>query len=256
MRSTRCIVSLRYTPVSGAGSIRRRVGGFLRYIQQRDHHHSEEKVRDVEGLLRYAQHRDRTQPDGRLFDREGDVGTKERRELGRYILRSVERLPAAKDPARDRRRACYRFVISPQDARGIDLRLLTREVMGQLERDCGQPLPPWIAAEHRNTAHPHVHVVLAARRPLENGRYQSLLITRQRLQRIKEATGLEMHRQREPERRREALQRLVSPDRGYPLERYGRRWSRALQRIAARYAREAEREAERIRQLDRGRERD
>ena len=109
MRSTRCIVSLRYTPVSGAGSISRRVGGFLRYIQQRDHHLGEEKVHDIQGLLRYAQHRDRTQPQGRLFDREGDVGTKERRELGRYILGSVRDLPEAKDPAPDRRRACYRL---------------------------------------------------------------------------------------------------------------------------------------------------
>jgi len=255
VRSTRCIVSLRYTPVSGAGSIRRRVGGFLRYIQQRDHHEREEKVRDIEGLLRYAQHRDRTQPQGRLFDREGDVGTKERRQLGRYILGSVKDLPEAKDPARDRRRACYRFVISPQDARGIDLRQLTREVLGQLERDSGAELPPWIAAEHRNTDHPHVHVVMAARRQLENGRYQSLLITRQRLQRIKEATGLEMHRQREPERQQEAPFRLLSPDRGYPLDRVSHRFSRAMQRLAVRYQREAELEAQRVRERDRGRER-
>ena len=246
MKSTRCILSLKYTPVGQASNIRRRVGGFLRYIQQRDHSQEQERVKGVEGLLRYAQHRDRTMPEGRLFDRQGDVGTKERRELGRYILGSLRDLPPAKDPARDKRRACYRFVISPADARGLDLRQLTRETMAQLERDLGHRLPPWIAAEHRNTEHPHVHVVMAARRELGGGRFKSLLITRQRLGRMKESLGRELDRQRAPERRQEVLQRLVDLP-------YRDGWSRTLYRVAARYRREAEREA--IRQMERDRSR-
>jgi len=54
----------------------------------------------------------------------------------------------------------HRLILSPADAeRPEDLRSLTRHVMGELEKEKGMTLH-WIAAEHRNTAHPHVHIVV------------------------------------------------------------------------------------------------
>ena len=52
---------------------------------------------------------------------------------------------------------------------GVDLRELTRRTIVQLKQDCGR-LPPWIAAEHRNTDHPNVHVILAAQPKEVSGR--------------------------------------------------------------------------------------
>lgn len=150
------------------------------------------------------------------------------------------------------------MVLSPEDARGLDLRQLTRAVMTQLERDAGGELGPWIAAEHRNTAHPHVHIVLAARRPAGPGRYSELLITRPRLERMKHSLAREISRQREHLRVRDHLERVpmeqlmgtrTQPDR--------RRWSpltllaRSMRRAAAHYRRELERELEQQRERDR-----
>jgi hypothetical protein len=64
----------------------------------------------------------------------------------------------------------------------------------------GERLPPWFAAEHRNTAHHHVHIVLAARREVAPGRFNTVLITRARLQRMKEVIKGELERQRRVER--------------------------------------------------------
>lgn len=173
--------------------MRRAVGGFLRYIQQNDHHWTGEKPGGVEGFLRYAAHRDRTMPQGRLFGANGDVGDHERRQLGRFVTRSVE--------GRSSGRAYYRLIISPEDARGLDLRKVTRSVMNQLARDAGpEGLPPWIGAEHRNTAHPHVHVVMAANRQLPDGRYRTLVINRERLARMKISMSREIYRERGHER--------------------------------------------------------
>jgi hypothetical protein len=54
----------------------------------------------------------------------------------------------------------HRLMLSPPaEQHPDDLRALTRHVMGELEHDKGQTLH-WVAVEHRNTAHPHVHVLL------------------------------------------------------------------------------------------------
>ena len=97
----------------------------------------------------------------------------------------------------DRQRAVYTMVLSPEDWRGLDLRRLARTAMAQLEKDAGVGgLGPWFAAEHRNTAHHHVHIVLAARREIAPGRFSTLVINRQRLQRMKDAIAREIDRQR------------------------------------------------------------
>jgi type IV secretory pathway VirD2 relaxase len=203
VRSQRSILALRYTPVSVAGGVRRAVGGFIRYVQYRDQHVEPNTNRAVDAYVRYMAHRDRTSPGGRVFGKEGDA---DRRHFVDFVARSTRNLPPKwvlnREGERvDRQRAVYTFVLSPEDWRGLDLRALTRAAMSQLERDAGPAgLGPWFAAEHRNTAHHHVHVVLAARRELAPGRFSTLVVNRARLQRMKDAIALEIERQRGLER--------------------------------------------------------
>src|SRR6266849_5468998 len=66
----------------------------------------------------------------------------------------------------------FKFVFSPEFGERLDLERLTRDVMTAIEGDVGRPLE-WAAAVHRNTGHPHVHVVLrglAGSEPLRFGR--------------------------------------------------------------------------------------
>src|SRR6266849_8359130 len=194
----RSILAVAYTPVSGTCSAKRAVAGFLKYVQHRDQHPEPKPA--VEGLLKYVAHRDRSGSNARLFNREGSVTDLHRLWLAAYVGRSVARLPQqrwqkADESGTDRRRAAYRFVLSPEIARGLDLAQLTRAAMTQLEMDAGG-IGPWLAAEHRNTAHPHVHIVLAARREIAPGRYHTVMLTRPRLQRMKDAIAREIERQR------------------------------------------------------------
>jgi Protein of unknown function (DUF3363) len=62
----------------------------------------------------------------------------------------------------------FKLVLSPEFGERLDLERLTRAVMAAVEQDTGAPLE-WAAVVHRNTDHPHVHVVLrgsAAGRPV------------------------------------------------------------------------------------------
>jgi hypothetical protein len=202
MRSARSILALRFTPVSVAGGVRKAVGGFLRYIQFRDQHMEPERDGGLDAYVRYVAHRDRTSPGGRVFGRDqADIGV-DRRRLVEYVLRSTKGLEPKWVQGRDgkledRQRAVYQLVLSPEDWRGLDLRRLARAAMEQLALDAGPGgIGPWIAAEHRNTKHHHVHIVLAARREVQPGHFQTLLITRRRLQRMKEAIGRETDSQR------------------------------------------------------------
>ena len=55
----------------------------------------------------------------------------------------------------------HRLVLSPaDDEQPADLRALTRETLRRLEAEKGQALH-WAAVEHRHSAHPHVHIVIA-----------------------------------------------------------------------------------------------
>ncbi len=217
MLSRRAILSIQYTAAGPKAG--KAVGGFLRYVHYRDHHNLGERDRGVGGLVRYVAYRDSAAPEGRLFDATKTVSDRERRELTRYLRRSLAGLPDI-NPVGNRRpaRAVYRFVLSPEDARGLDLRQLTRTTMGQHERDTGG-LPPWIAAEHRNTEHPHVHIVLAARRQAGNGAFREVRVTKQRLARMKGALSLEIDRQRGERPRELSLEdRLLEMSRG-PIDR-------------------------------------
>lgn len=202
MRSQRSVLTLKYTPVSIAGGVRKAVGGFLRYVQYRDQHLEPSADRGLDAYVRYMAHRDRTSPRGRIFGREGACTDADRRQFVAFVARSVRGLEPrwvmGKDGQRqDRQRAVYTFILSPEDWRGLDLRRLAHVAMHQLESDSGPAgIGPWFAAEHRNTAHHHVHIVLAARRETAPGRFSALVITRARLQRMKQAIALEIERQR------------------------------------------------------------
>lgn len=61
----------------------------------------------------------------------------------------------------------FRFIVSPEDAAELsDLRAYAHDLLGAVERDLGAPLD-WVAVDHWNTAHPHLHIVLRGR--LEDG---------------------------------------------------------------------------------------
>ena len=89
-----------------------------------------------------------------------------------------------------------RFLISPESAPGLDLERLTRAATSRLESEMGVSGLRWIAAIHRNTAHHHVHLVLAGMRLDAAGAYRRIDITKPRLAAMKEALGLEIERQR------------------------------------------------------------
>lgn len=83
---------------------------------------------------------------GRLFDTAGDEAD------GRAF---AER---CKDD-----RHHFRFIVSPDDAGELEnLRTFTRELMDQASRDLGTRLD-WVAIDHWNTEHPHVHILVRGR---------------------------------------------------------------------------------------------
>jgi len=53
----------------------------------------------------------------------------------------------------------WKLIVSPEFGDRADLSRLTRELIKQMEKDLGTNLE-WVAAEHHNTEHPHVHVVI------------------------------------------------------------------------------------------------
>ena len=52
----------------------------------------------------------------------------------------------------------FRFIVSPDDAIEMaDLKRFTRDLVGQMEKDLGTTLD-WVAVDHWNTEHPHIHL--------------------------------------------------------------------------------------------------
>ncbi|WP_447606041.1 DUF3363 domain-containing protein [Brevundimonas sp. M1A4_2e] len=61
----------------------------------------------------------------------------------------------------------FRFIVSLEDAGELaDFRAYARDLMNDVQKDLGAPLD-WVAVDHWNTAHPHLHIVLRGR--LEDG---------------------------------------------------------------------------------------
>ncbi|KAB2739957.1 relaxase/mobilization nuclease domain-containing protein [Brucella anthropi] len=68
----------------------------------------------------------------------------------------------------------FRFIVSPDDAPDMaDLRSFTRDLVGQMEKDLGTRLD-WVAVDHWNTEHPHIHLIVRGVR--DDG--QDLVISR------------------------------------------------------------------------------
>ena len=58
----------------------------------------------------------------------------------------------------------FRMIVSPEDGKALSsLRDTTRDLLDQMERDLGTKLD-WVASDHWDTEHPHVHVVISGRR--------------------------------------------------------------------------------------------
>jgi type IV secretory pathway VirD2 relaxase len=54
----------------------------------------------------------------------------------------------------------FRFIVSPEEAADMsDLKGFTRELMDQMQKDVGTELE-WVAIDHWNTEHPHIHVLV------------------------------------------------------------------------------------------------
>lgn len=57
----------------------------------------------------------------------------------------------------------FRFIVSPDDAEELsDLKAFTRDLMEQAQADLGTRLD-WVAVDHWNTGHPHLHVIVRGR---------------------------------------------------------------------------------------------
>ncbi len=68
----------------------------------------------------------------------------------------------------------FRFIVSPDDAVAMsDLKSFTRDLVGQMEKDLDTRLD-WVAVDHWNTEHPHVHLIVRGVR--DDG--QDLVISR------------------------------------------------------------------------------
>lgn len=54
----------------------------------------------------------------------------------------------------------FRFIVAPEDASDLaDLKAFTRDLMQSSDRDLGTRLD-WVAVDHWNTEHPHIHVLV------------------------------------------------------------------------------------------------
>jgi type IV secretory pathway VirD2 relaxase len=53
----------------------------------------------------------------------------------------------------------WKMIVSPEFGDRVDLSRLTRDLIKQMEKDLGTELE-WVAVEHHNTEHPHIHMVV------------------------------------------------------------------------------------------------
>lgn len=119
----RVVVKARFVRAAGKGG---RAAAHLRYIQR------DGTARDGERGQLYSAREDRA--DGEAF-----------------LDRGVD----------DRHQ--FRFIVAPEDGAELgDLTGFTRDLMSQIEKDLGTRLD-WVAVNHFNTGHPHVHVIVNGR---------------------------------------------------------------------------------------------
>lgn len=151
--------------------------------------------------LRYYQMRPRGEgePPRSLFTKDGVVSRAEAYQL--------------LDAHQTNRYLAHRLMLSPAtDERPDDLRAFTRHVMGELEKEKGMALH-WVAVAHRNTDHPHIHVVLCGGGEDAQGEVHAVRLDRADHARLKEE-GREYCRAEGHERTRweATLARAVAAD--------------------------------------------
>jgi type IV secretory pathway VirD2 relaxase len=126
-RQRRAIVKGRIVKLAGKGM--NGAAAHLRYIQR------EGVSRDGERGELYSADKDRTDSKSFLERAEGD-------------------------------RHQFRFIVAPEDGIEYDeLKTFTRNLMSQMEKDLGTRLD-WVAADHFNTGHPHVHIIVRGKNDL------------------------------------------------------------------------------------------
>jgi type IV secretory pathway VirD2 relaxase len=112
----------------------------------------------------------------------------------------------------------FRFIVSPDDAVQLtDLRAFTRDLMSEMARDLATEID-WVAIDHWNTEHPHIHILLRGR----TGADGDLVISRDYLSRGLRARAerlvtLELGPRSEQEIR-QTLERQVEADRWTPID--------------------------------------
>ncbi|RJE87195.1 relaxase/mobilization nuclease domain-containing protein [Paracoccus onubensis] len=113
----------------------------------------------------------------------------------------------------------FRFIVSPDDAVEMsDLKSFTRDLARQMEKDLGTGLD-WVAVDHWNTAHPHVHLIVRGVR--DDG--QDLVISRDYIKegmrdRARDLITLELGPRTDLDIRR-SLERQISAERWTQLDR-------------------------------------
>ena len=113
----------------------------------------------------------------------------------------------------------FRFIVSPENAAEMsNLQAFTRDLMTSAEQDLGTRLE-WVAVEHHNTGHPHVHLLVRGRR--DDG--SDLVISRDYIRegmraRAQALVTIELGPRTDLEIRR-GLEAQVDADRWTPLDR-------------------------------------
>lgn len=113
----------------------------------------------------------------------------------------------------------FRFIVSPDDAAEMsDLRSFTRDLVGRMEKDLDSRLD-WVAVDHWNTEHPHVHLIVRGVR--DDG--QDLVISRDYIKegmrdRARDLVTQELGPRTDLDIRR-ALERQVKAERWTQLDR-------------------------------------
>ena len=113
----------------------------------------------------------------------------------------------------------FRFIVSPDDAVEMsDLKTFTRDLVGQMENDLGTKLD-WVGADHWNTEHPHVHLIVRGVR--EDG--ENLVISRDYIKegmrdRARDLITQELGPRTDQEIRR-TLERQIAAERWTTLDR-------------------------------------
>ncbi len=107
-----------------------------------------------------------------IFTRDGTINTEEamrrldEHQHGRYLVHTLLLSP-------------------PQEERPEDLREMTRHIVAELEKDKGCRME-WMAVEHHNTEHPHVHLVVCGGAYTEHGESVGVRFDKPDVERVKQ----------------------------------------------------------------------